>query len=83
MSAPRPRPSPLQALNLLLLAALAVLLLMPLLGFGLPSLALVASLLAARLVIQVLRARNEPQLRRPGAWILDGALILLLLSQRA
>lgn len=83
MSAPRPSPTPLQALNLLLLAALAVLLLMPLLGFGLPPLALVASLLAARLVIQVLRARREAQLRRPAAWIIDGALILLLLSQRA
>ncbi|WP_027460940.1 hypothetical protein [Deinococcus murrayi] len=79
MSAPRPGPDPLAALSLLLLAGVAVLLLVPLLGGPLPSPYLVVGLLVARLVIQILRARGRPDLQRPAAWAFDLLLIGLLL----
>ncbi|WP_034383594.1 hypothetical protein [Deinococcus sp. YIM 77859] len=74
-----PRPDALTAVSLLLLALIAVLLLVPLLGGPLPSPLLIVLLLAARLVLQVLRARRDPNLKRPAAWALDLILIGLLL----
>ena len=76
-----PRPGPLQVVNLLLLLFVALLLFAPLLGLGKPPLVLVLVLLAVRLGLQVVRARREPHLRRPGAWLLDLVLIALLLTQ--
>ncbi|WP_420595791.1 hypothetical protein [Deinococcus sp.] len=73
-----PGPNRLAAVSLLLLLAIALLLFAPLLGFGVPVWVL-ALLLAARLVIQVLRARHDPRLRRPASWVLDAALIVLLM----
>lgn len=75
----RPGPDPLTTLSFVLLAVVAVLLLLPLLGGPLPSPYLVAALLAARLIVQFLRARQNPLLKRPAAWGLDFLLIGLLL----
>lgn len=69
---------PLAALSLLLLLAVALLLFAPLLGLAVPVWVL-AALLAMRLVVQVLRARRDVHLRRPASWLLDAALIVLLL----
>ncbi|WP_216319064.1 hypothetical protein [Deinococcus aestuarii] len=74
----RPRPDALTAVSLALLAVVAVLLLLPLLGGPLPSPYLVALLLVARLGVQFLRARRDPTLRRPASWALDLILIGLL-----
>ena len=73
-----PGPDRLAALSLLLLLAVALLLFAPLLGLTVPVWVL-AVLLAARLVVQLLRARHDPRLRRPASWLLDAALIVLLL----
>jgi hypothetical protein len=83
-----PRPDPLTLVSLGLLLVLALLLLSPLLGLplwggGLPPVWLVATLLLARLGVQLLRARADPRLRRPGGWLLDAALIVLLLYSAA
>ncbi|MFC4453291.1 hypothetical protein [Deinococcus sonorensis] len=75
----RPPPDRLTLLSLGLLAVLAVLLLLPLLGVARPPVWLFAALLLVRLGIQVLRARQDPRLRRPASWVLDIALIGLLL----
>jgi len=75
----RPRPDPLTGLSLVLLAVVAVLLLLPLLGGPLPSPFLIVGLLAARLVVQFLRAQRNPDLKRPAAWAFDVLLIGLLL----
>lgn len=75
----RPRPDPLTGLSLVLLAVVAVLLLLPLLGGPLPSPYLVVALLVARLVVQFLRAQRNPDLKRPAAWAFDVLLIGLLL----
>lgn len=80
MTAPRSRPDVWTAVSLGLLAVLAVLLLLPLLGGPLPSPWLVAVLLLVRLGVQVMRARTEPRLRRPAAWAFDLILIGLLFS---
>ncbi|WP_245528316.1 hypothetical protein [Deinococcus maricopensis] len=75
-----PQRDPYALLNLLLLAALALLLLLPLLGLTRrPPIPLVAALLAARLALTVVRARRDPRYRRPTAWLLDAALVALLL----
>ncbi|MEF2277937.1 hypothetical protein V3W47_06460 [Deinococcus sp. YIM 134068] len=74
----RPRPDALAAVSLVLLALVAVLLLLPLLGGPLPSPYLVVVLLVARLGVQLLRARRNPELRRPASWALDLILIGLL-----
>ncbi|WP_146202795.1 hypothetical protein [Deinococcus irradiatisoli] len=71
-------PDRLAALSLLLLLLVALLLFAPLLGLAVPVWVL-AALLAARLVVQVLRARRDSRLRRPAGWVLDAALIVLLL----
>lgn len=76
-----PQRTPLQLANLLILLVLALLLLAPLLGLGRPPLWLPAALLALRLGLQLWRARAEPLLRRPAAWLIDAALIALLLTQ--
>ncbi|GAA3999759.1 hypothetical protein GCM10022631_08380 [Deinococcus rubellus] len=73
-----PALEPLAALSLLLLLAVALLLFAPLLGLAVPVWVL-AVLLALRLVVQVLRARRDTRLRRPASWLLDAALIVLLL----
>lgn len=73
-----PSLEPLAALSLLLLLAVALLLFAPLLGLTVPVWVL-AALLALRLVVQILRARREPRLRRPASWLLDAALVVLLL----
>ena len=75
----RPGPDALTALSLLLLAVVAALLLLPLLGGPLPSPYLVVVLLAVRLLVQVVRARRQPELKRPTAWAFDFLLIGLLL----
>ena len=75
----RPAPDGLTLLSFGLLAALALLLLRPLFGLGLPPVWLIALILAARLGVQLLRARRNPLLRRPAALVLDVALIGLLL----
>ena len=75
----RPRPDLLTSVSLLLLVLVAVLLLVPLLGGPLPSPFLIVLLLAARLVLQFLRARRNPGLKRPAAWAFDLILIGLLL----
>ncbi len=79
MAARPPSPDRLTALSLLLLLAVAVLLFAPLLGFGVPVWVL-AALLSGRLAVQFLRARRDPRLRRPASWVLDAALIALLLT---
>ncbi len=66
---------------MLILLALALLLFAPLLGLGRPPLWLVAGLLVVRLGLQLWRARFDPGLRRPAAWLIDLALIALLLTQ--
>jgi len=73
-----PALEPLAALSLLLLLVVALLLFAPLLGLAVPVWVL-AALLAMRLVVQVLRARRDARLRRPASWLLDAALIVLLL----
>lgn len=78
-SGPRPGPDTLTILSLVLLAVVGVLLLLPLLGGPLPNPLLIALLLAGRLVLQFLRARRNPGLKRPAAWALDMILIGLLL----
>ncbi|GHF30916.1 hypothetical protein HNQ07_000658 [Deinococcus metalli] len=78
MTAPTPRPDAWTAVSLGLLAVLAVLLLLPLLGGPLPSPWVVAALLLARLGVQVLRARTDERLRRPASWAFDLILIGLL-----
>ncbi|ULH15758.1 hypothetical protein MF271_03725 [Deinococcus sp. KNUC1210] len=78
MSGPA-RPDPATALSLLVLLVLAVLLFLPLLGLGRPPVWIVAALLLVRLGLQFWRARTQPGLRRPGAWLLDVVLIGLLL----
>ncbi|GMA14914.1 hypothetical protein E5F05_12510 [Deinococcus metallilatus] len=75
----RPRPDALTVVSLLLLTLVAVLLLVPLLGGPLPSPYLIVALLAARLVLQFLRSRRDPNLKRPAAWAFDLILIGLLL----
>lgn len=75
----RPRPDLLTGLSLVLLAIVAVLLLLPLLGGPLPSPYLVVALLVARLVVQFLRAQRNPDLKRPAVWAFDVLLIGLLL----
>ncbi|TDE86721.1 hypothetical protein [Deinococcus sp. S9] len=75
----RPRPDLLTSVSLLLLVLVAVLLLVPLLGGPLPNPFLIVLLLAARLVLQFLRARRNPGLKRPAAWAFDFILIGLLL----
>lgn len=74
----RPRPDALTAVSLALLAAVAVLLVLPLLGGPAPNPYLVALLLVARLGVQFLRARRDPALRRPASWAVDLLLIGLL-----
>lgn len=73
-----PSPDRLAALSLLLLLSVALLLFALLLGLGVPVWVL-AVLLAGRLGVQVLRARADARLRRPASWVLDAALIVLLL----
>lgn len=77
MKTPNP-PDPLAALSLLLLLAVALLLFAPLLGVGVPVW-LLAALLLGRLALQIGRARYDSRLRRPAGWVLDAALIVLLL----
>ncbi|EYB68402.1 hypothetical protein DEIPH_ctg024orf0008 [Deinococcus phoenicis] len=79
MTGPARRPDPLTAVSLVLLALIAVLLLVPLLGGPLPSPYLIVLLLVARLALQFLRARRDPGLKRPAAWAFDLILIGLLL----
>ena len=84
--APTPTPRPpgpnrLAGISLGLLLLVALLLFTPLLGYRVPVWVL-ALLLAARLGVQLLRARSDARLRRPVSWLLDAGLILLLLSTR-
>ncbi|WP_425147317.1 hypothetical protein [Deinococcus sp.] len=76
---PQARPDAATSLSLVLLLALAALLFLPLLGLARPPVWMVAALLALRLIVQVWRARTQPRLRRPAGWLLDAALIGLLL----
>lgn len=72
-------PDPLSAVSLLLLALLAGLLLWPLLSGGAaPSPYLIASLLFARLGVQVFRAQKDERLKRPASWAMDLLLIALI-----
>lgn len=73
------QPDTLTKVSLLLLLLLAALLLWPLVTGG-PSanLYLVVFILLARLVVQVLRARQNEQLKRPVSWAFDLILIGLL-----
>lgn len=66
------------ALSLGLLAVLALLLMLPLMGGPLPSPWLVAGLLLVRVGVQVVRARTDERLRRPASWAFDLILIGLL-----
>ena len=72
------RPDPLTMLSLVLLAVLALLLLLPLLGGSLPSPYLIGGLLLARLGVQVWRARTDERLKRPASWAFDLLLIGLM-----
>lgn len=76
----RPTPDALTVLSFALLAVLAGMLLAPLLGFGRVPKEAVAGVLAARLGIQVVRARTRPELRRPVAWLTEAAILVLLLG---
>ncbi|WP_293909185.1 hypothetical protein [Deinococcus sp.] len=76
-----PGPNRLAAVSLGLLLLAALLLFAPLLGYRVPVWVL-ALLLAARLGVQLLRARSDARLRRPVSWLLDAALIALLLTTR-
>lgn len=80
MTAPPPRPDMWTAVSLGLLAVLAVLLLLPLLGGPTPRPWLVAGLLLVRVGVQVMRARTDERLRRPVSWAFDLLLIGLLFS---
>lgn len=72
----RRTPDPLTILNFVLLAALAVLLLWPLLTGGrAPNPYLVGVLLLLRLGVQVWRARTDERLKRPASWGFDLLLI--------
>ncbi len=73
-------PSALTTLNLLLLLVIALLLFLPVLGHPVPLL-LVAGLLALRLSVRVYQGYKTPALQRPVAWIMDAALLALLLWQ--
>lgn len=74
----RGTPDPLTIFSLVLLAVLAVLLLLPLLGGALPSPYLVGGLLLLRLGVQVWRARTDERLKRPASWAFDLLLIGLM-----
>jgi Flp pilus assembly protein TadB len=76
----RAGPDRLTGLSLGLLLAVALLLFAPLLGYRVPVW-VIALLLAARLGVQLLRARSDARLRRPLSWVIDAALIALLLSR--
>ncbi|WP_309573315.1 hypothetical protein [Deinococcus sp.] len=78
MTAPPPRQGAWTAVSLGLLAVLAILLLLPLLGGPTPSPWVVAGLLLVRVGVQVMRARTDERLRRPGSWAFDLLLIGLL-----
>ncbi|WP_027481729.1 hypothetical protein [Deinococcus pimensis] len=78
---PGGRPAGAALVQLALLVVLAAVLLLPLLGGPRPPVWVPAALLAARLGIQLWRSRTEPQLRRPGAYLLDAVLIILLVTQ--
>ena len=80
MTTPHPpgRPDAWTAASLGLLAVLAVLLFLPLLGGPTPSPWLVAALLLVRIGVQVMRARSNAALRRPASWALDLILVGLL-----
>lgn len=67
----------LNYLNLGLLFVLAFLLLMPLLGLGLPPAWTVVALLVARLAVSGLRAKVQPA-RRRGLW--SEVLVTLVVS---
>lgn len=69
--------SPLAALNLGLLLAIALLLFLPLLGQPVPAVWVIA-LLALRLGVRVWQGYQDPALRRPAAWLMDAALLGLL-----
>ena len=78
---PRPAPDALTAVSFLLLAALAALLLWPLLAGGAAtSPYMIGGLLLARLGVQLLRARRDPRLRRPVSWALDLLIIALIFN---
>lgn len=80
MTSPLPprRPDAWTAASLGLLAVLAVLLFLPLLGGPTPSPWLIAALLLVRIAVQVMRARTDETLRRPASWAFDLILVGLL-----
>ncbi|GGJ63054.1 hypothetical protein [Deinococcus aquiradiocola] len=74
----RPGPDLPTVLSLGLLGLIGVLLILPLLGVARPPVWMVAALLAARVGVQVWRARRSSQAWRPGSVMLDLVLIALL-----
>ena len=77
---PRTPPDRLTLLSFVLLAALALLLLWPLVTGGrAPNPWLVGGLLLLRLGLQVLRAQRDERLKRPVSWAFDLLLIGLIL----
>lgn len=77
-SVPPGRPDTLTIVSFVLLGLVAVALLLPLLGGPTPSPYLVIVLLVARLGVQFVRSRRDPNLRRPASWAFDVILIGLL-----
>ncbi|MFB9993071.1 hypothetical protein ACFFLM_13940 [Deinococcus oregonensis] len=71
-------PDALTIASFVLLGLVAAALLLPLLGGPTPSPYLVIVLLVARLGVQFLRSRRDPNLRRPASWAFDVILIGLL-----
>lgn len=71
-------PDALTIASFVLLGLVALALLLPLLGGPTPSPYLVIVLLMARLGVQFLRSRRDPNLRRPASWAFDVILIGLL-----
>lgn len=78
MNEPKAQPDLPTILSFALLTVLALLLLLPLFGQGLPNPYLVAVLLLARLGLQVWRAQRDPRLKRPASWAFDLLLIGLI-----
>jgi 4-hydroxybenzoate polyprenyltransferase len=74
-------PDTITLVSFALLGVVAVLLLLPLFGLARPPLWIFAALLAARLGLQFWRSSQQPQTvrRRAAGWVLDVALIGLLL----
>ncbi|AFZ68924.1 hypothetical protein [Deinococcus peraridilitoris] len=77
----KPDPGLLPLGNLIILLVLALLLFAALVDLWRAPVWMLAALFAARLGVQLLRARHDPASRRPAAWLVDVVLLVLLVTQ--